>query len=198
MSASGASATQAEEEKNEYENEEAFIRKKVEKKVRKKLKIKKGGIPKISNEDRAIVLANRKKTLELVEDVKSDLATYRKLRKKVNRLFAIARAEAKERRLFIDRASNKLNELKKLNPGCCGSCGLMGGHPKGRYCEEYYCEDNAYRSSDSCFPPLYWGKEFSEEEYKQLYCNRVDISEQTPPSASDSDPSDYFSEEDSN
>lgn len=187
MSATETSPTQTEEEK--------LVREKVEKKVRKKLQKRKGGISKMSKEDRETVLANKEKTLELVKKVQSDLATYKKLRKDVNRLFAIARANAKDRRFFADRARSTLSELEKLNPGCCPECGLMGNHPKDRYCTDRYCEDNAYRSSDWCFPPLYWGREFSEEEYKQLYCNRVGSSDDEWPPASESDPDEYISEE---
>ena len=192
-----ASETITPQEENE---EERLIREKIEKKVRKKLQKKKGGITKISEEDRKIVLANKEKTLALVERVKNNFRIYRQLRVQVNEAYKAAARLSKRRQRYDIDARKALNELVELNPGCCRYCGIMGGHPKKFGCGDcHYCEDNAYRSTNSCYPPLYWGREFSEEEYKQLYCHRHNIYEShTSPPASDSDysyPSDSETED---
>ncbi len=150
---------------------------KYEKKLRRKHA---SGLQKLSPNDREVVLQSKDETERLVQYVWDQFSEYRVMRTHLQELQAkVAEAEAEaskyadERDCILTKVNETLSKLSKLNPGCCPDCGLMGKHPKGYGCNDRYCEDNAYRSTNICYSPLYWGKIFTKEEYDNLYCNRV-------------------------
>ncbi len=139
----------------------------------------------ISKEDHEVVVRNKEQTTLLLSRINNDIDLYKQKRTAYIDLLRLAKALECEKRDILIGVNRSLNELKQLNPGCCRMCGLQGDHPEKKFdCGNdwgIYIEDGALITSESQYAPLYWGKEFTDEEYNNLYCHRVPRKERLQP-----------------